>query len=86
MITDATDAGPPKSHARPAAPEPERNRWRKSRFCGANTGCLEVSPLGTGLTGVRDSVLDEASPVIVLDRDVMAGFLGRIKTGQLDLK
>jgi len=76
----------PEAHTRPAGPGSGRSRWRKSQFCGANTGCLEVSPLGAGLTGVRDSVLDESSPVIVLDRAVMAGFLGRIKAGQLDLR
>ncbi|CNG21294.1 Domain of uncharacterised function (DUF397) [Mycobacterium tuberculosis] len=76
----------PKARTRPAGPDPERNGWRKSRFCGATSGCLEVSPLGAGMTGVRDSVLDESSPVIVLDRSVLAGFFGRIKAGQLDLK
>ncbi|MER7542655.1 DUF397 domain-containing protein [Actinomadura sp.] len=79
------DAEWPEARTRPAGPDPERN-WRKSRFCGANTGCLEVSPLGAGVIGVRDSVLDESSPVIALDRDAMAGFFGRIKAGQLDLK
>ncbi|MFA1537891.1 DUF397 domain-containing protein [Actinomadura monticuli] len=82
----AADAEPPKTYTRPTGPDSERGRWRKSRFCGATSGCLEVSPLGAGMTGVRDSVLDEASPVIVLDRKVMAGLLGRIKAGQLDLK
>ncbi len=81
----ASDAEWPEARTRPAGPDPERNRWRKSRFCGANTGCLEVSPLGGGLTGVRDSVLDAASPVIILDSNVL-GLFGHIKAGQLDLK
>ncbi|GAA1816662.1 hypothetical protein GCM10009735_58150 [Actinomadura chokoriensis] len=86
MIMGAGETAPPKAHTHHTGPLPERDEWRKSRFCGANTGCLEVSPMGAGLTGVRDSVLDQSSPVIILERDVLAGFLGRIKAGQLDLK
>ncbi|WP_169806843.1 DUF397 domain-containing protein [Actinomadura macra] len=82
----AADTEPSKSYTHPAGPDSKRDRWRKSRFCGATSGCLEVSALGTGMTGVRDSVLDDSSPVIILDRDVMASFLGRIKAGQLDLR
>lgn len=85
MIIAAT-AEWPKARTHPAGPDPQPNIWRKSRFCGATSGCLEVSPLGAGMTGVRDSVLDESSPVIALDRDALAGLLGRIKAGQLDLK
>ncbi|MEV4673882.1 DUF397 domain-containing protein [Actinomadura sp. NPDC049382] len=82
----AMDAERSTAPTRPAgSADPERS-WRKSRFCGANTGCLEVRPLGAGSTGVRDSVLDESSPVIVLDRATVAGFLGHIKAGRLDLK
>ncbi|QKW33415.1 DUF397 domain-containing protein [Actinomadura sp. NAK00032] len=84
MITDAEGS---TARTRPAgAAGPKRGSWRKSRLCGANTGCLEVRSLGAGSTGVRDSVLDESSPVIVLDRAALAGFLGHIKAGRLDLK
>ncbi|RKS71046.1 uncharacterized protein DUF397 [Actinomadura pelletieri DSM 43383] len=86
MIAGAAEFEPPKTQTHSLGLPPERTGWRKSRFCGANTGCLEVSPLGAGITGIRDSVLDDSSPVIALDRIVMAGFLGRIKAGQFDLK
>ncbi|MFB4308498.1 DUF397 domain-containing protein [Actinomadura sp. GTD37] len=82
----AADGEPPRARTSPAGQGPEQNKWRKSRFCGATSGCLEVSPMGAGLTGIRDSVLDESSPVIILGRDVLTGFLGRVKAGQLDLK
>ncbi|TDC77146.1 DUF397 domain-containing protein [Actinomadura sp. 7K507] len=86
MIVGAAEFDPPKTQTRTPGPLLERTGWHKSRFCGANTGCLEVSILGAGMTGVRDSVLDESSPVIVLDRNAMASFLGCIKAGQLDLR
>lgn len=83
MVEPAVEGGPGAARNRGADPFAE-GAWRKSGYCGANSGCLEVRRLGAGTTGIRDSELDP-SPVLVLDRDALAGLLARIKTGDLDL-
>jgi hypothetical protein len=41
-----------------------RAAWRKASYCNGATACVEVAPLADGRVAVRDSKLDEASPVL----------------------
>ncbi|HEY9372557.1 DUF397 domain-containing protein [Streptomyces sp.] len=41
-----------------------RTAWRKAGYCNGATACVEVAPLADGRVAVRDSKLDEASPVL----------------------
>lgn len=58
--------------------------WRKSQRSTQEGGqCVELADLVTSL-GVRDSV-DPGGPVLAFDRRAVAGLVGRIKAGELDL-
>jgi hypothetical protein len=58
-------------------------RWRKSSYSGGEGGqCVELAALDTTV-GVRDST-DPHGPTLQFGRDILAGLLDRIKTGELD--
>jgi hypothetical protein len=61
-------------------------RWRKSSYTegGTSSQCVELARLGAGV-GIRDSKAPEAGHLTVTRRTV-ASLVGRIKTGDLDLK
>jgi hypothetical protein len=61
-------------------------KWRKSsRSTGGTSGeCVELARLGAGV-GIRDSKAPEAGHLTVTPKTV-ASLVGRIKTGELDLR
>jgi hypothetical protein len=62
----------------------KRETWRKSSYSGQEGGtCVELADLEVSL-GVRDST-DPDGPVLAFDRHAVAGLIGRIKAGDLDL-
>ncbi|MFC9977995.1 DUF397 domain-containing protein [Spirillospora sp. NPDC127200] len=58
--------------------------WRKSNHSQGAGECVEVSTNVADVTLIRDSK-DPSGPRLVLGRDDVAGLLGRIKAGALDL-
>ncbi|MEU6133198.1 DUF397 domain-containing protein [Saccharopolyspora sp. NPDC047091] len=57
--------------------------WRKSSYSTGNGGiCVEVATVRAG-TGIRDSKLGAASPVLAFGHDAFARFLDAIKGGRL---
>ncbi|WP_242909339.1 DUF397 domain-containing protein [Actinomadura terrae] len=58
--------------------------WRKSSHSGGEGGqCVELASLDSSV-GVRDSK-DPQGPHLSVGREALAGLLGRIKSGELDL-
>jgi uncharacterized protein DUF397 len=57
--------------------------WRKSTFSNDTGACVEVADLATG-TGVRDSKLGDASPVLSVTTTQWAAFTAGLRGGQFD--
>ncbi|BCJ60401.1 DUF397 domain-containing protein [Micromonospora endophytica] len=57
--------------------------WRTSTR-SQTSNCVEVAPLRTDATAVRDSK-DRGGPVLLFDRAGWLGFLSGAKSGQFDL-
>lgn len=57
--------------------------WVKSSLSFANGNCVEVTGLGGGSVGVRDSNNPQAPP-LVFTRDEWAAFIGGAKNGEFD--
>jgi xanthine/CO dehydrogenase XdhC/CoxF family maturation factor len=58
--------------------------WRKSRHSGTEQGaCVELAALDAAV-GIRDSQKPSLGHLAV-SREDLAGLLGRIKAGELDL-
>ncbi|GAA3354300.1 DUF397 domain-containing protein [Saccharopolyspora gregorii] len=58
---------------------PTPGTWRKSSYSTGNGGiCVEVATIAAG-TGVRDSKLGAASPVLAFSRGMFAEFLAAVK-------
>ncbi len=58
-------------------------RWRKSSRSNGTGACVEVG-LTESATGVRDTKLGDASPILVFPRDQWTSFLRSVKSGDLD--
>lgn len=66
------------------APDFSDVTWRKSsRSNGGGGACVEVAQV-TDATGVRDSKLGEASPILALTNEAWTAFLSEVKSGRLD--
>lgn len=64
--------------------EPDMNiSWRKSSFSDP-TQCVELAELDDGSIGMRDSKLDDESPVLSLARSQVADLVAGIKAGEYD--
>ncbi|WP_344924717.1 DUF397 domain-containing protein [Saccharopolyspora gregorii] len=58
-------------------------RWRKSSYSNGSGGvCVEVATVAAG-TGIRDSKLGAASPILAFEHGAFAKFLGAVKGGRL---
>lgn len=57
--------------------------WRKSSYSGAVGNCVELAPLPTGETAVRNS-RDPHGPALLLSHAGIATFLSGTKTGEFD--
>ncbi|MCA1192075.1 DUF397 domain-containing protein [Saccharopolyspora sp. 6V] len=56
--------------------------WRKSSYSNGSGGvCVEVAIVNAG-TGIRDSKLGAASPVLTFGHDAFDDFLAAIKGGR----
>ncbi|WP_258345041.1 DUF397 domain-containing protein [Saccharopolyspora gregorii] len=61
---------------------PTPGTWRKSSYSTGNGGiCVEVATIAAG-TGVRDSKLGAASPVLAFGHGAFDDFLAAIKGGR----
>lgn len=58
-------------------------RWTKSSLSMSNGHCVEVSSLGGGHIGVRDSK-DQSGPVLQFTPDEWTAFLGGVRNGEFD--
>lgn len=57
--------------------------WKSSRSNGGGAACVMVAQV-PGVTGVRDSKLGEASPVLPFAAGAWASFLQDVKAGAHD--
>ncbi|MCA1280237.1 DUF397 domain-containing protein [Saccharopolyspora sp. 7B] len=56
--------------------------WRKSSYSTGNGGiCVEVATVAAG-TGIRDSKLGAASPILTFGHGAFDDFLGAVKGGR----
>ena len=62
--------------------DPNRLRWRKSQFSGANADCVEVAETATGVA-IRDSE-DPDGPWLNFTRRRFEVFLQGCKAGEFD--
>jgi Domain of unknown function (DUF397) len=68
------------------SPAPFTPAWRKSVRSGANMGCVETARLSArSVVGVRDSKNIATSPVLTFTQSEWRGFVGSVKSGNLDL-
>ncbi|WP_344924658.1 DUF397 domain-containing protein [Saccharopolyspora gregorii] len=84
--------GVARSHVRARSQEPQHGarrsqlssaRWRKSSYSNGSGGvCVEVATVAAG-TGIRDSKLGAASPILAFEHGAFAKFLGAVKGGRL---
>lgn len=59
-------------------------KWRKSSRSGGNGGaCVEVAATPAA-TGVRDSKLGDASPILPFTSATWSSFLTQVKSGTFD--
>jgi Domain of unknown function (DUF397) len=56
--------------------------WRKSPHSPSANDCVEVAPLVGGGTGIRDSKLQDASPVLIAPPAAWGQALAAIKAGE----
>ena len=61
----------------PAAPP----KWRRASKC-ANGACVEVADTGDQVL-IRDSKLDDGSPIVALSRAGFRNFIDAVKKGEL---
>jgi len=67
------------------APDFSQVAWRKSsRSNGGGGACVEVAQVAEA-TGVRDSKLGDASPVLPFSSNAWSSFLEGLKSGSFDL-
>lgn len=66
-----------------STPDVTGARWRKSTRSNGSGACLEVGVTASA-TGVRDTKLGNASPILVFPRSQWASFLHSLKAGDLD--
>ncbi len=59
------------------------SEWVKSSLSFANGNCVEVSDLGGGAVGVRNS-RDPDSPVLRFTADEWHAFIGGVRGGEFD--
>jgi hypothetical protein len=63
-----------------SAPDFRRTHWIKSSFSEPRANCVELATVD-GWTGVRDSTLGDASPILIFTAAELTAFLNATRNG-----
>ncbi|MEV4575910.1 DUF397 domain-containing protein [Nonomuraea jabiensis] len=58
-------------------------QWQKATFSNSQGNCVEFARLAPDVVAMRDSK-NPTGPVLVFERDVIAGFVRQVRGGLLD--